>query len=132
MIFFICWFSNGKYLVTASADKSVIVWDVKKKLVIVKMMDIEFVCGVLFDFIGNFLVFINVNGEWVMWNDVVLFKYSSFSAKVSFFEIDFVSVIDEMNASDFVDDEVDGMDEDLDEEDDFVEYDDDDDVKGCC
>ena len=124
------WSPNGKYLVTASADKSVIVWDVKKKLAIAKMTDTELVCGASFDPTGNSLALINVNGEWAMWNDVVPSKYSSPSAKVSPSEIDFVSAIDETNASDFVDDEADGMDEDLDEEDDFVEYDDDDDVKG--
>ena len=83
------------------------------------------VCGASFSSSENTLALITGNGEWTEWKDVVPSKYASPTAAVSPSEIDFMSAVEEKSAEDFLDTEVDAMDDDLEEEDDFVEYDDD-------
>lgn len=120
------WSPNGKYLVTASDDKTVICWDVKKKLAIAKITDTsELVCGAAFSTTGNSMALIKGNGEWAMWDEVVPSKYTSPTASVALSEIDFKSELVAKN--EFIDDEVDDMEDNAEEEEDdddgFVEYD---------
>lgn len=121
------WSPNGKYLLTASADNTAIVWDVKKRLAIAKMSDTsEIVCGAYFSTTGNSLALIKANGEWTMWDDVVPSKFASPTASVAPSEIDFASQVAEKSVDELLDAETDVMEEDEeDDEDDFVEYDDD-------
>ena len=122
------WSPNGKYLLTASQDNTVIIWDVKKKAAVSKMTDTQqLVCGASWKSSGNTVALINGDGQWAIWNDAVPAKYASPTAKVAASEIDFVSKIEA--ADGFVDDEAIGEDDDDEEDDeemaDFVEYDDD-------